>query len=174
MRAAWRRSEAFFDDGTGYLVFAGIAEPLVEVEPNPGAMPALLTPNLRPRPIWWAYRYYAENTGSRVSANSELDYVMPPASSASEELGYSQLLLAGYDSENHPERPETIGIRLGEVPGAGSATLRLMRISYDDAGELEAPAVVYECALRPAAENELRLSVLMPDDYEVLARTIPR
>ena len=99
---------------------------------------------------------------------------MPLASRASEELGYNQLLLAGYDSENHPARPEVIGIRFKEVPGVGSATPRLVRIPDDDARELEAPAVVYECALRPDAENELRLSVMMPDDYEVLALTIER
>ena len=174
MRASWGRSEAFTDDVNGYLVFAGIAEPLVEVEPNAGAMSDLLTPDLRPRPIWWAYKYYADGAGSRVAADSQLDYIMPLASSASEELPYNQLLLAGYDSENHPERLDTIGIQLKGVPGTGRAKLRLTQIPYDDTEVLEVPAVIYECELRPDSDDELRLSVEMPDDYEVLALTIER
>lgn len=172
MRASWGRAEAFTGDLNGYLVFAGIAEPLVEVEPNPGAMSDLLTPELRPRPIWWAYKLYAEGAGSRVAADSQLDFIMPLASRASEALAHDQLLLAGNDSGNHPERPDTIGVRLNDVPEAGMATLRLSRIPYDDSIELDEPVVVYECELGPDAGDPLTLSIEMPEDYEVLALTI--
>ena len=173
MRAAWGRSEAFTDDINGLLVFTGLAEPLVEVEPNPGAMSDLLTPDLRPRPIWWAYKYYADGAGSRVAADSELDYIMPLASSTSESLNYNQLLLAGYDSENYPERPDKLGIQLkGLTNNSSGVTVRLIRIPYDDAATLDMPTIAYECELRPEAGDLMSFSVEMPGDYEVLALRI--
>ncbi len=150
MRASWGRSEAFTDDLNGLLVFGGFAEPLVEVTPNRGAMSDLLTPDLRPRPIWWAYKYYADGAGSRVAADSELDYIMPLASSTSESLGYNQLLLAGYDSENYAERPDKLGVQLkGLANNSGWVTVRLLKIPYDDAATLDTPTIAYECELRP-------------------------
>lgn len=173
MRAAWGRSEAFTDDINGLLVFTGAAEPLVEVEPNPGAMSDLLTPDLRPRPIWWAYKYYADGAGSRVAADSELDYIMPLASSTSESLNYNQLLLAAYDSENYPERPAKLGIQLkGLTNSSSGVSVKLIRIPYDDAATLDMPTTADECELRTEAGGSMTFSVEMPGDYEVLALRI--
>ncbi len=173
MRAAWGRSEAFTDDINGLLVFIGDAEPLVEVKPNGGAMSDLLTPELRPRPIWWAYKYYADGAGSRVAADSELDYIMPLASSTSESLDYNQLLLAAYDSENYADRPDKLGIQLeGLTNNNGAVTVQLIRIPYDDAATLDMPTTADECELRTEEGGTMTFSVEMPDDYEVLALRI--
>ena len=106
------------------------------------------------------------------SADSELDYIMPLASSTSESLGYNQLLLAGYDSENYAERPDKLGVQLkGLANNSGWVTVRLIKIPYDDAATLDTPTIACECELRPEAGGLVTFSVEMPADYEVLALT---
>ena len=176
MRAIWGPSAAFADDLQGYLFFAGLAEPLFPVvsSQTDGKMTDLLNEDFEPRPTWWAYKYYAEGAESRVSASSTLEYIMPLASGASEELGYNQLLLAAYDSENFPDRPGRIGVQLNDLPGRGRATVRLFRVPYNDAIALEEPVAAYECTLSPQQGGSVTLSVEMPGDYEVFVLTIER
>ena len=174
MRAIWGPSAAFADDAQGYLFFAGIAEPLfpVTVTQTDGNMDDLLTLEFDTRPIWWAYKYYADGAESRVTATSNLEYIMPLASRSSAELDYNQILLAAYDSENFPERPARVGLQLRGLVGAEALTLRLNKIPYDDSATLDEPVVAYECELRPTAGGTVALSVEMPADYEVLALSI--
>ena len=135
-------------------------------------MQDLLTPDLRPRGIWWAYKYYADGADSRVQASSNLEYIMPIASHASGRRNYHQLLLASYDADSIIERPETIGIRLTGLSGKGGAKVKLLKIPYDDTEELDAAIVVCERELQPQTGNQMIFSVEIPDSYEVLVLTI--
>jgi hypothetical protein len=176
MRAIWGPSAAFVDDLNGYLFFAGIAEPLfpVTLSLTDGKLTDLLDENFDTRPLWWAYKLYADGAESRVAASSNLDYIMPLASSASAALGYNQLLLAAYDSDSFPDRPDRVGVRLDNLPVDGSATIRVFEIPYDDAIAQDEPVAIYECALRLQSAGQLTFSVEMPGDYEVLALTVGR
>lgn len=174
MRAIWGPSAAFRDDVQGYLFFAGIGEPLfpITVSQTDGNMDDLLTLDFDTRPIWWAYKYYADGAESRVTATTNLEYIMPLASRSSDELDYNQILLAAYDSESFVERPDRVGVQLSGLAGNGALTVKLTRIPYDDSATLDAPVVAYECELRPAAGGTAAFSVEMPADYEVLALSI--
>ena len=65
-----------------------------------GSINGLLTPDLEPRAIWWAYKYYAAGVHSRVQTESSDCRIMAVASRRSEETLTAQVLLAYYGDGN--------------------------------------------------------------------------
>ena len=177
MRADWGPARQYRGDLHGYLVFAGLAEPIGDVDCSncDSYLADLLTEDdLRPRAIWWAYKHYADGSSSRVEAHSSIAYIMPIASRGSEHLEGGQVLLAAYDSESYPDGPASVSVRLrnmGSLRGVSTTTrrvtVRLERIPYDDDTALEAPVFTTECSLAVDADDEVLFSVEMPEDYGV-------
>ena len=175
MRATWGPASQFTTDLQGYLAFAGLASPAVDVDCSlcDSYLADLLTPDLRPRPIWWAYKHYADGSSSRVEAHSTLDELVPIASRGSSDLEGGQLLIAAYDREPRGGR-EPVGVRLGNVrhvrgvsPATRRVTVRLERIPYDDARSLELATPVAECPITIEPNDEVLFSVEPPEAYGV-------
>ncbi len=175
MRAIWGPASQFRNDLHGLQVFTGRADPLHPDEwgPSDGALSDLLTPDFLPRGNWWAHKYYADGANSRVEASSNLEYIMPLASSASANLNNQhQVILASYNSEKFKNRLDKIGVRLKGLSLEDGAKIKLLRIPYDDTASLETVPLVCECELQPQSEDQVTFSVDTPDDYEVYVLTI--
>ncbi len=52
-----------------------------------------------PRPVWWVYKHYADGVSSRVNAVTHSRFLMPIASSASENADQAQLMIGAHSSQ---------------------------------------------------------------------------
>jgi len=124
-----------------------------------------------PRPVWWAYRYYASGVASRVHAHSSSAFLMPVASAASDIPDQAQLIIGATASTERAAAQE-IDLKLRHLEelsfidaNTDMVDIEVKRIVNDETSPLlSLPTVLRQQVAISDGETELRLPPL--GDYE--------